>query len=167
MLPIITIHIYDSVSANEPYVYDHSNKLNVKAKIRLQTVSLTVQSRLLFSINLRLKLYVINFEIQLILKTLKPTVLPFLTRDSRTETLGPNGLLEEFDRGSWFPGWFWFLEDGRFRSGFGSKFRVHYFMISSQIISYCGCVVSRDCKPLPIIRSMDRASRHSLDLFEL
>ena len=79
MSPIITLHIYDSVSANEPYVYDHSNKLNVKAKIRLQTVSLTVQSRLLFSINLRLKLYVINFEIQLILKTLKPTVLPFLT----------------------------------------------------------------------------------------
>ena len=79
MLPIITLHIYDSVSANEPYVYDHSNKLNVKAKIRLQTVSLTVQSRLLFSINLRLKLYVINFEIQLILKILKPTDLPFLT----------------------------------------------------------------------------------------
>ena len=77
MLPIITLHIYDSISANEPYVYDHSNKLNVKAKIRLQTVSLTVQSRLLFSINLRLKLYVINFEIQL--KSLKPTVLPFLT----------------------------------------------------------------------------------------
>ena len=74
---------------------------------------------------------------------------------------------------SWlvWPKPFGVLEDGRFRSGFGSKFRVHCFMIcfmiSSQIISYCGCVVSRDCKPLVIIRSMDRASRHSLDLFEL
>lgn len=78
MLPIITFHIYDSVSASEPYVYDHSNKLNVKAKIRLQTVSLTVQSRLLFSINSRLKLYVINFEIQLIPKSPKPSVFAFL-----------------------------------------------------------------------------------------
>ena len=81
MLPIITFHIYDSVSASEPYVYDHSNKLNVKAKIRLQTVSLTVQSRLLFSINSRLKLYVINFEIQLILKSPKPSVFAFLDQE--------------------------------------------------------------------------------------
>ena len=81
MLPIITFHIYDSVSASEPYVYDHSNKLNVKAKIRLQTVSLTVQSRLLFSINSRLKLYVINFEIQLIPKSPKPSVFAFLDQE--------------------------------------------------------------------------------------
>ena len=45
-----------------------------------------------------------------------------------------------------------FLEGGRFRSGFRVKVGVHYFtiglMVSSQTISYCGFVVSRDCKPL-------------------
>ena len=58
------------------------------------------------------------------------------------------------------------IDHGRFESGLikvlSSSFNDMLYDLLSQIISYCGYVVSRDCKPpiiIRIIRSMDMAFR--------